>query len=161
MLLHSPCHEHPWEWVGSPWGGPTCIRVCGGCMGSCCRRMGRQGDRQPLCANLAAESTMEPLIQCSVHIQRCFALLVLCHGVGEGFPQGFPWGCWGAGCTLLGCCCWAGLRLASLGLNCCFLWEEEKAEQAPLNGVQGEFSYMSCCMIVLGTIHCAKTFSFT
>lgn len=57
---------------------------------------------------------------------------------------------------------WVGLGLAYVGLNCCFPWEEEKAERAPLSGVQGEFSYMSCCMIVLRMIYCAKTcFSFT
>lgn len=57
---------------------------------------------------------------------------------------------------------WADLGLASLGLNCCFLWEKERAEQAALDGMQGEFLYVSYCMIVPGMIHCAKTcFSFT
>ena len=88
-------------------------------------------------------------------VGRCFALLLLCHGVGGGFPL-----------ELLGhrlCLAWvlpqgwAALGLASLGLNSCFLWEEKKAEQAPLDGVWGEFLYVSCSVIVLGTVHCVKT----
>lgn len=83
-----------------------------------------------------------------------FALLLLCHGGGGRFPQGCC-------CTLLGCCPRAGLGCSwinLLGIELLFsLGGGKKAEQAPLDGVRGEFLYVSFCMIVLGMIHWAKT----
>lgn len=78
-------------------------------------------------ANLAVEPTMEPLLHCSVHIQQ--GLPCCCCAMEWGAAvAAVPWGCWAAGCALPGsppraALGWAGLGLASLGLNCCFLWE--------------------------------------